>query len=166
MKNHYLLFILSFLLISCSENEEAKPDSVKIYLLSNIFKEVGSYSMLTNNTFLELTSTNFIDFKINSNQFNIHYSYHDSLDPDNANCYIDKSISSGYSILVDNENTFTIQLDSPIRILQYSYDSGDNVKLKITGDSGLGGNSSFEEILEVTNQQEFDTFIVRAPNEC
>ena len=36
----------------------------------------------------------------------------------------------------------------------------------LTGESGFGGTFTVEEILEVTNQQEFDTFKLRAPNEC
>ena len=166
MKNLYYLFILSFFFISCSENDEAEPDSVKKYLTSNIFKESGSYSIFTNNTVLNLTNTDFIDFKITSSQFNVHYSYHDLLDPNDANCYVDKSMNGGYTILVDNENAFTVQFNSPNRKYEYSYGSGGSIKLKVTGTSGLGGAWTSDSILEATNQQEFDSFKLRAPNEC
>ena len=165
MKNFFYLFV-ALLIFSCSESDEAEPDSVKNYLLSNIFKETGTYSIFTNNTYQELTATSFIDFKITSSQFNVHYSYHDLLDPNNANCYEDKSMSGSYSILVDNENAFTVQFNSPNRKYEYSYGSSGSIKLIITGESGFGGTFTVEEILEVTNQQEFDTFKLRAPNEC
>ena len=165
MKNFFYLF-LALLFFSCSESDEAEPDSVKNYLISNIFKETGTYSIFTNNTYQELTATNFIDFKITSSQFNVHYSYHDLLDPNNANCYEDKSMSGSYSILVDNENAFTVQFNSPNRKYEYSYGSSGSIKLIITGESGFGGTFTVEEMLEVTNQQEFDTFKLRAPNEC
>tara|TARA_Y100000996_G_scaffold410094_1_gene391868 strand:+ start:1034 stop:1531 length:498 start_codon:yes stop_codon:yes gene_type:complete len=165
MKNFFYLFV-ALLFFSCSESDEAEPDSVKNYLISNIFKETGTYSIFTNNTYQELTATNFIDFKITSSQFNVHYSYHDLLDPNNANCYEDKSMSGSYSILVDNENAFTVQFNSPNRKYEYSYGSSGSIKLIITGESGFGGTFTVEEMLEVTNQQEFDTFKLRAPNEC
>ena len=165
MKNFFYLFV-ALLIFSCSESDEAEPDSVKNYLISNIFKETGTYSIFTNNTFLELTATSFINFKITSSQFNVHYSYHDLLDPNNANCYEDKSMSGSYSILVDNENAFTVQFNSPNRKYEYSYGSSGSIKLIITGESGFGGTFTVEEMLEVTNQQEFDVFKVRAPNEC
>ena len=165
MKNFFYLFV-ALLFFSCSESDEAEPDSVKNYLLSNIFKETGTYSIFTNNTYQELTATSFIDFKITSSQFNVHYSYHDLLDPNNANCYEDKSMSGSYSILVDNENAFTVQFNSPNRKYEYSYGSSGSIKLIITGESGFGGTFTVEEMLEVTNQQEFDTFKLRAPNEC
>ena len=165
MKNFFYLFVV-LLIFSCSESDEAEPDSVKNYLISNIFKETGTYSIFTNNTYQELTATNFIDFKITSSQFNVHYSYHDLLDPNNANCYEDKSMSGSYSILVDNENAFTVQFNSPSRKYEYSYGSSGSIKLIITGESGFGGTFTVEEMLEVTNQQEFDTFKLRAPNEC
>ena len=165
MKNFFYLFV-ALLIFSCSESDEAEPDSVKNYLISNIFKETGTYSIFTNNTYQELTATSFIDFKITSSQFNVHYSYHDLLDPNNANCYEDKSMSGSYSILVDNENAFTVQFNSPNRKYEYSYGSSGSIKLIITGESGFGGTFTVEEILEVTNQQEFDTFKLRAPNEC
>tara|TARA_Y100000768_G_scaffold200874_1_gene151046 strand:- start:720 stop:1217 length:498 start_codon:yes stop_codon:yes gene_type:complete len=165
MKNFFYLFV-ALLIFSCSESDEAEPDSVKNYLISNIFKETGTYSIFTNNTYQELTATNFIDFKITSSQFNVHYSYHDLLDPNNANCYEDKSMSGSYSILVDNENAFTVQFNSPNRKYEYSYGSSGSIKLIITGESGFGGTFTVEEMLEVTNQQEFDTFKLRAPNEC
>ena len=165
MKNFSYLFV-ALLFFSCSESDEAEPDSVKNYLISNIFKETGTYSIFTNNTYQELTATNFIDFKITSSQFNVHYSYHDLLDPNNANCYEDKSMSGSYSILVDNENAFTVQFNSPNRKYEYSYGSSGSIKLIITGESGFGGTFTVEELLEVTNQQEFDTFKLRAPNEC
>ncbi|MBE97812.1 MAG: hypothetical protein CMB91_02000 [Flammeovirgaceae bacterium] len=165
MKNFFYLFV-ALLFFSCSESDEAEPDSVKNYLISNIFKETGTYSIFTNNTYQELTATNFIDFKITSSQFNVHYSYHDLLDPNNANCYEDKSMSGSYSILVDNENAFTVQFNSPNRKYEYSYGSRGSIKLIITGESGFGGTFTVEEMLEVTNQQEFDTFKLRAPNEC
>ena len=165
MKNFFYLFV-ALLFFSCSESDEAEPDSVKNYLISNIFKETGTYSIFTNNTYQELTATNFIDFKITSSQFNVHYSYHDLLDPNNANCYEDKSMSGSYSILVDNENAFTVQFNSPNRKYEYSYGSSGSIKLIITGESGFGGTFTVEELLEVTNQQEFDTFKLRAPNEC
>ena len=165
MKNFSYLFV-ALLFFSCSESDEAEPDSVKNYLISNIFKETGTYSIFTNNTYQELTATNFIDFKITSSQFNVHYSYHDLLDPNNANCYEDKSMSGSYSILVDNENAFTVQFNSPNRKYEYSYGSSGSIKLIITGESGFGGTFTVEEMLEVTNQQEFDTFKLRAPNEC
>ena len=165
MKNFFYLFV-ALLIFSCSESDEAEPDSVKNYLLSNIFKVTGTYSIFTNNTYQELTATNFIDFKITSSQFNVHYSYHDLLDPNNANCYEDKSMSGSYSILVDNENAFTVQFNSPNRKYEYSYGSSGSIKLIITGESGFGGTFTVEEMLEVTNQQEFDTFKLRAPNEC
>ena len=165
MKNFSYLFV-ALLFFSCSESDEAEPDSVKNYLISNIFKETGTYSIFTNNTYQELTTTNFIDFKITSSQFNVHYSYHDLLDPNNANCYEDKSMSGSYSILVDNENAFTVQFNSPNRKYEYSYGSSGSIKLIITGESGFGGTFTVEEMLEVTNQQEFDTFKLRAPNEC
>jgi len=165
MKNFFYLFV-ALLIFSCSESDEAEPDSVKNYLISNIFKETGTYSIFTNNTFLELTATSFINFKITSSQFNVHYSYHDLLDPNNANCYEDKSMSGSYSILVDNENAFTVQFNSPNRKYEYSYGSSGSIKLIITGESGFGGTFTVEEMLEVTNQQEFDTFKLRAPNEC
>ena len=165
MKNFSYLFV-ALLFFSCSESDEAEPDSVKNYLISNIFKETGTYSIFTNNTYQELTATSFIDFKITSSQFNVHYSYHDLLDPNNANCYEDKSMSGSYSILVDNENAFTVQFNSPNRKYEYSYGSSGSIKLIITGESGFGGTFTVEEMLEVTNQQEFDTFKLRAPNEC
>ena len=165
MKNFFYLFV-ALLIFSCSESDEAEPDSVKNYLISNIFKETGTYSLFTNNTYQELTATSFIDFKITSSQFNVHYSYHDLLDPNNANCYNDKSMSGSYSILVDNENAFTVQFNSPNRKYEYSYGSSGSIKLIITGESGFGGTFTVEEMLEVTNQQEFDVFKVRAPNEC
>jgi len=165
MKNFFYLFV-ALLIFSCSESDEAEPDSVKNYLISNIFKETGTYSIFTNNTYQELTATSFIDFKITSSQFNVHYSYHDLLDPNNANCYEDKSMSGSYSILVDNENAFTVQFNSPNRKYEYSYGSSGSIKLIITGESGFGGTFTVEEMLEVTNQQEFDTFKLRAPNEC
>ena len=165
MKNFYYLFVV-LIMFSCSESEEAEPDSVKKYLTLNIFKESGSYTIFTNNTVLNLTSTNFIDFKITTSQFNVHYSYHDLLDPNNANCYEDKSMNGGYTILVDNENAFTVQFNSPNRKYEYTYGSSGNIKLILTGESGFGGTFTVEEILEVTNQQEFDTFKLRAPNEC
>ena len=165
MKNFFYLFV-ALLFFSCSESDEAEPDSVKNYLISNIFKETGTYSIFTNNTYQELTATSFIDFKITSSQFNVHYSYHDLLDPNNANCYEDKSMSGSYSILVDNENAFTVQFNSPNRKYEYSYGSSGSIKLIITGESGFGGTFTVEEMLEVTNQQEFDTFKLRAPNEC
>ena len=165
MKNFFYLFV-ALLFFSCSESDEAEPDSVKNYLISNIFKETGTYSIFTNNTYQELTATNFIDFKITSSQFNVHYSYHDLLDPNNANCYEDKSMSGSYSILVDNENAFTVQFNSPNRKYEYSYGSSGSIKLIITGESGFGGTFTVEEMLEVTNQQEVDTFKLRAPNEC
>ena len=165
MKNFFYLFV-ALLFFSCSESDEVEPDSVKNYLISNIFKETGTYSIFTNNTYQELTATNFIDFKITSSQFNVHYSYHDLLDPNNANCYEDKSMSGSYSILVDNENAFTVQFNSPNRKYEYSYGSSGSIKLIITGESGFGGTFTVEEMLEVTNQQEFDTFKLRAPNEC
>ena len=65
MKNFYYLFI-ALLIFSCSDSDEAEPDSVKKYLISNIFKESGSYTIFNNNTVLNLTNTDFIDFKINS----------------------------------------------------------------------------------------------------
>ena len=160
MKNFFFLFV-ALLIFSCSESEEAEPDSVKKYLISNIFKETGSYTIFNNNTVLNLASTNFIDFKITSSQFNVHYSYHDLLDPNNANCYEDKSMSGSYSILVDNENAFTVQFNSPNRKYEYSYGSSGSIKLIITGASGFGGTFTVEEMLEVTNQQEFDTFKLR-----
>ena len=165
MKSFYYLFV-ELLMFSCSESDEDEPDSVKKYLTSNIFKETGTYSIFTNNTYQELTASNFIDFKITSSQFNVHYSYHDLLDPNNANCYEDKSMSGSYSILVDNENAFTVQFNSPNRKYEYSYGSSGSIKLIITGESGFGGTFTVEEMLEVTNQQEFDTFKLRAPNEC
>ena len=165
MKNFFYLFV-ALLIFSCSESDEAEPDSVKNYLISNIFKETGTYSIFTNNTYQELTATSFIDFKITSSQFNVHYSYHDLLDPNNANCYEDKSMSGSYSILVDNENAFTVQFNSLNRKYEYSYGSSGSIKLIITGESGFGGTFTVEEMLEVTNQQEFDTFKLRAPNEC
>ena len=165
MKNFFYLFV-ALLIFSCSESDEAEQDSVKNYLISNIFKETGTYSIFTNNTYQELTATSFIDFKITSSQFNVHYSYHDLLDPNNANCYEDKSMSGSYSILVDNENAFTVQFNSPNRKYEYSYGSSGSIKLIITGESGFGGTFTVEEMLEVTNQQEFDTFKLRAPNEC
>ena len=165
MRN-FCYLVVALLMFSCSENDEVEPDSVKKYLTSNIFKEIGSYSLFTNNTYQELTATSFIDFKITSSQFNVHYSYHDLLDPNNANCYNDKSMSGSYSILVDNENAFTVQFNSPNRKYEYSYGSSGSIKLIITGESGFGGTFTVEEMLEVTNQQEFDTFKLRAPNEC
>tara|TARA_B100000963_G_C22417565_1_gene576167 strand:- start:140 stop:658 length:519 start_codon:yes stop_codon:yes gene_type:complete len=172
MKNLYYLLILTFLLISCSENEEAEPDSVKKYLESNIFKEIGSYSRSTNNTVLELTSTSFIDFKINSNQFNVHYSFHDLLDPDFANCYMDKSINGDYTIQSDNDSTFIVDFNSPnIMIFSdsethiYTYDSSGNINLEIYGFTECC-TSYINETLEVSDQQEFDSFKLRAPNEC
>ena len=165
MRN-FCYLVVALLMFSCSENDEVEPDSVKKYLTSNIFKEIGSYSLFTNNTYQELTATSFIDFKITSSQFNVHYSYHDLLDPNNANCYNDKSMSGSYSILVDNENAFTVQFNSPNRKYEYSYGSSGSIKLIITGESGFGGTFTVEEMLEVTNQQEFDVFKVRAPNEC
>ena len=63
MKNFFYLFV-ALLFFSCSESDEAEPDSVKNYLISNIFKETGTYSIFTNNTYQELTATNFIDFKL------------------------------------------------------------------------------------------------------
>ena len=165
MKNFFYVFFAS-LIFSCSESDKAEPDSVKDYLISNIFKETGSYSIFANNTFQELTATSFIDFKITSNQFNIHYSYHDLLDQNNANCYNDKSMNDGYSILVDNENAFTVQFNSPNREYEYSFGSSGSINLIITGDSGFGGTFTVEETLEVTNQKEFDSFKLRAPNKC
>jgi hypothetical protein len=165
MKKFYYLFV-ALLIFSCSNNDEAEPDSVKKYLISNIFKESGSYTIFNNNNVLNLASTNFIDFKITSSEFNVHYSYHDLLDPNNANCYIDKSMNSSYSILVDNENAFTVQFNSPNRKYEYTYGSSGNINMVITDESGFGGTFTVEEILEVTNLQEFDTFKLRAPNEC
>ena len=73
MKNFYYLFI-ALLIFSCSDSDEAEPDSVKKYLISNIFKESGSYTIFNNNTVLNLNNTDFIDFKITTSQFNVHYS--------------------------------------------------------------------------------------------
>ena len=91
IKNFYYLFI-ALLIFSCSDIDEAEPDSVKKYLISNIFKESGSYTIFNNNTVLNLTNTDLIDFKITTSQFNVNYSYYDLLDPNNANCYEDKSM--------------------------------------------------------------------------
>ena len=49
MKNFFFLFV-ALLIFSCSESDEAEPDSVKKYLISNIFKETGSYTIFNNNT--------------------------------------------------------------------------------------------------------------------
>ena len=95
MKNLYYLFI-ALLFFSCSDSEDAEPDSIKKYLSSNIFKESGSYTIFNNNTVLNLV-IDFIDFKITTSQFNLNYSYHDLLDPNNANCYEDKSMGGGYN---------------------------------------------------------------------
>ena len=146
--------------------DSRKPDSVKKYLTSNIFKESGSYSIFTNNTVLNLKNTDFIDFKITTSQFNVNYSFHDLLDPNNANCYEDKSMDGGYTILVDNENAFTVQFNSPIRKYEYSYGSSGSIKWKITGSSGFGGTWTSDSVLELSNEEELDTFKLRAPNKC
>ena len=75
-------------------------------------------------------------------------------------------MNGGYTILVDNENAFTVQFNSPNRKYEYSYGSSGSIKLKVTGTSGLGGAWTSDSILEATNQQEFDSFKLRAPNEC
>ena len=53
MKNFYYLFV-ALLIFSCSDSDEAEPDSVKKYLTSNIFKESGSYTVFNNNTVFNL----------------------------------------------------------------------------------------------------------------
>ena len=165
IKNFYYLFI-ALLIFSCSDIDEAEPDSVKKYLMSNIFKESGSYTIFNNNTVLNLTNTDLIDFKITTSQFNVNYSYYDLLDPNNANCYEDKSMGGGYTILVDSENAFTVQFNSPNRKYEYTYGSSGSIKLKTTGTSGFGGTWTSDSVLELSNQEEFDTFKLRAQNEC
>ena len=145
MKNLYYLFI-ALLFFSCSDTEDAEPDSVKKYLSSNIFKESGSYTIFNNNTVLNLNNTDFIDFKITTSQFNLNYSYHDLLDPNNANCYEDKSMGGGYTVLVDNENAFTVQFNSPNRKYEYTYGSNGSIKLKTTGTSGFGGTWTSDSV--------------------